>query len=990
MEAARIVELWVPATGRVGSGYLLSPTLVLTACHVLLGNPPGARVEIRPLEPSGDRQLIWAVAKVSWPTQLGDEVPELDAALLSVADPMWEPAFEEPLVRFGTVLGNKQVACWGVGFPQSETRPDGVRDTLPVNGEVDPWLGMKSAKMTVHVNKGVAPHAVAGRSGWAGASGTALFCGPLLIGVLVIHRSSAGEGRLLRAVPAVALAAAPGFEEVLAAHGLRFSVESAPRPDHERFLHPYLSAVTRATQKHPYPGILNPHHELPPLTSVYLRQEMRDERAQQAVTADEVLARDDAVVLVANAGGGKSTLLRLWAWKLARGFTIGSPSQVPVLVQAAALITEPNNGTPFGDILAAAVTSDLSPWLHEALPAELFRGPPAHRAKWLVLIDAMDEVTAEHIHGKLLETLTALDSRFYRIVLATRPSPDLLSPAIKDATQYAIEPFTATGLRTVARNWFSALHLPDPDSAVDIFSQAIRRAGLNQLARTPLVTALLCQIHADNPRTPLPAGRTALYGQFLEMLRRRRDTPGPGSLRDQTTAQMARYGPTALSAAHNVLDHLPILLEHLAATRLGGNTTEALGVVSSHPVASRPVAVPAGTWSAFLDTSLRRSGLLTVQSDNHVFLHQTLLEYLAACHVFRDPPLNGRFLQRAFCRPRRLAPGRDAPGVRPRLWGWRYWCPPAGTSSYSGFVIEMARGIDDQTVRLYLALLSSPRAGLHGCRFIAEQILQGTLIPTEVATAAAELAFCTATARAEKSRHRVEAAGYLANLGDARAADIWHTLAADTSLGSYDLVRAARTLTELEDPRAADIWNALATGAALDDRDRTRGAAELAALHDPRIADVWHALATDTNAGGDSRVHAAIELAALHDPRTADAWHALATDTNAGGDSRVHAAIELAALHDPRIADVWHALASDTNADAKSRVQAGSNLADLGDPRDGDTLYAIATDTTLDGSSRVKAGVRLAALGDPRVAERSFYGYFRNWARPGPASPDDS
>ncbi len=64
MDAARVVEVWVPGQRRVGSGYLLADRLALTAYHVVQGAGNGARVEVRPLpaEPGP-----WLESRVCWP-----------------------------------------------------------------------------------------------------------------------------------------------------------------------------------------------------------------------------------------------------------------------------------------------------------------------------------------------------------------------------------------------------------------------------------------------------------------------------------------------------------------------------------------------------------------------------------------------------------------------------------------------------------------------------------------------------------------------------------------------------------------------------------------------------------------------------------------------------------------------------------------------------------------------------------------------------------
>ena len=445
MDAARVVEVWVPGKRRVGSGYLLADRLALTAYHVVQGAGNGARVEVRPLsaEPGP-----WLESRVCWPDGPVDIAasPERDAALLLIDAPQ-APGPLPGRVRFGQVTGQDRVPCAGVGFPAMEKRPDHVRDTARVLGKADPLHAFKSTLLTIHIDEGVVPP----RGGWAGASGTALFCGPLLIGVLATDRNTAASASVLGAVPITALAELPGFRSMLAQHGVELSIEPAPVPDTERLLAPYLEAVAKAAREHPYPGILP--GRLPPLTAVYLRQDLRlspapeqaDGDAAKAVaqeivlTADDVLAHTGNGIVAGDPGGGKSSLLRIWAADLASQFTHGHAGQVPVLVQAAALVSD--HPVPLPDALAAAATAELSAYgLNETLPPQFFRTPPEYRMRWLVLVDGLDEVTAADRRRKLLNILAAQDPHLYRIVVATRPAAASEVADLGTAARYSCSP----------------------------------------------------------------------------------------------------------------------------------------------------------------------------------------------------------------------------------------------------------------------------------------------------------------------------------------------------------------------------------------------------------------------------------------------------------------------------------------------------------------------------------------------------------------------
>lgn len=351
----------------MGTGYLLADRLVLTSYHVVQDVAPGGRVEVRPLEVP--QRTGWLAAARCWPHEAVDldAAPDHDAALLVIDGPhgAGPPA---GTVRFGRITGQDKVPCVGLGFPDAEARPGSRRDTMPVRGHVDALHARRSGMLTVHVDEGVVPRRLAGRSGWAGSSGTALFCGPLLVGVLATDRPVAQDASVPGAVPVPTLAGLPGFRDTLAAHGVGLGLEHAsPAARHPA---DYLTAAHRAATEHPYAGVLP--GTAPTLAAVYQRQQVRllDHDAADghheahaafaaagATAADDVLADPPACVVVTGPGGGKSSLLRTRVAEGTARLLDGSGGAViAVLVPAAALTAE----LPLRRALAEAVTADLT------------------------------------------------------------------------------------------------------------------------------------------------------------------------------------------------------------------------------------------------------------------------------------------------------------------------------------------------------------------------------------------------------------------------------------------------------------------------------------------------------------------------------------------------------------------------------------------------------------------------------------------------------
>src|SRR3712207_9516377 len=128
IDRQRVTEVYaVGASGtRVGSGYLITDHLVLTARHVV----DGARsIEARPLGSS------WSAATVAW----SDE--PTDAALLDVEGRSPGAGVTPP--RLGRIDGRAPLAQTAVGFPAAHVRVGGVGEGEQDFGHVPPLTSLE-------------------------------------------------------------------------------------------------------------------------------------------------------------------------------------------------------------------------------------------------------------------------------------------------------------------------------------------------------------------------------------------------------------------------------------------------------------------------------------------------------------------------------------------------------------------------------------------------------------------------------------------------------------------------------------------------------------------------------------------------------------------------------------------------------------------------------------------------------------------------------
>jgi hypothetical protein len=142
--------------------------------------------------------------------------------------------------------------------------------------------------------------------------------------------------------------------------------------------------------------------------------------------------------------------------------------------------------------------------------------------------------------------------------------------------------------------------------------------------------------------------------------------------------------------------------------------------------------------------SLHGSGLLTLRAGKAVFLHQTLLEYLAARHATRDEPARAH-AYKALNRPARYWPWTataDIPqGIRRPRWGRRFWMPPSEhADSFVGFLLDIGYAEATEAPLILDPVLKRlvTHGGVEGCAFIARQTQLGTRLPDSITGTAAE------------------------------------------------------------------------------------------------------------------------------------------------------------------------------------------------------------------------------------------------------------
>ncbi|WP_048552891.1 S1 family peptidase, partial [Nostocoides japonicum] len=209
------------AAGRVyeelGSGLLVTDDLVLTAAHVVF-DADGPM----PVEASLPGSAAPLAGEVVWPLPRGD----VDVALVRVTGAHHLPdRGRSP--RWGRFTTSRTGQCVdAAGFP-AVLKEGPSRVSYQLVGHLNPQGAQGLGRHLVSVEDPPADPGPGRPSPWEGMSGAAVFCGPVLVGVIVIDTPGFARD-LLTAVPADTVLTDPMARELLGLDAGARSVELEP------------------------------------------------------------------------------------------------------------------------------------------------------------------------------------------------------------------------------------------------------------------------------------------------------------------------------------------------------------------------------------------------------------------------------------------------------------------------------------------------------------------------------------------------------------------------------------------------------------------------------------------------------------------------------------------------------------------------------------------------------------------------------------------
>ncbi|WP_251095613.1 trypsin-like peptidase domain-containing protein [Streptomyces sp. Caat 7-52] len=731
----------------------------------------------------------------------------------------------------------------------------------------------------------------------------------------------------------------------------------------------YLRLVAKAADAQPYPVLRGVDPDIP-LSSVFVRRQAsatargtEPERAGQPdasvpdqvrLPAEVLFGLDEDVVLVGAPGSGKSSLLRAAVRELAgRWEREGRQREdwnrlVPVRVHALDLDTDETGPAA----LAAGLRVELSEQWDTAEPwsGSLFAGPPAAGARWLIMVDGLDEINDSVRRQKVMRRLGHLreedpEHRVYLCLVATRPLPGRELPTAW-GRRFELMPLEPGELTGFAEKWFRALGVDEWRQSAERFTAELRNAGMTDPARNPLMASMLCQLFFLNQKAALPRGRAAAYDAFVKSMHERAPARSGSGPEEQTRAFLRdrRYSPDVERVLEQLPGRLPASLRALALARHDGDRRSAVDLLTERSAG----LFPPGTAPKDRDEPVRRlmpellrtSGLLVEDGTGFTFVHQTFGEFLTAQAIVGDPRRSSAEFQRVFGLPAMVAAlGGAWLGVR-----------TPGTDSLTRFLVEAWNAHAQWRPRLSRVLgRIAPTA--EGARFVAAVVADGAELDAGVLKSA------TDTLHLKAQGGDLASAAALARMGDRRGDRILWEKASSDSWAPQEQIAAAQVLADLGDPRGI---NALHTMATTHPALAMEAAEELARRGDQRGADLLRGAIRDPDTDTDLLLKAAAAAARLDAAAIPEELVARAFEPRCPARSRIAVAQYLDRHADARGADALAGMVRNppSDCDALLPLQAlGGMLSHTTKPSGHarTALRTLAADRTLPVTLRLTA-----------------------------------
>lgn len=456
----------------VGAAFLVSEHLVATCAHVVkkAGAEVGGEISLR----LSDGTNIGAIVESElWPNV--DDVDAEDISILTLKKPIENI---EP-IKFGSSSETKGHNFSTFGFPNKGQELSGSGEIIgQATIDKKSFLQLRSPEVT------------------PGFSGAPVFDDDTgrVVGMVVSITPPNKYQRLGTTAFAIPAETIHKFYEELKLH-LPEEIEV------------YMEAVSRSCREIPSVGTKSIF-----LDEIYVKQNV-SHAVNGSITADtEIVPINDAIlkfqkiIIIGNAGMGKSTLLRHITSQIAEK-RFYEKSILPILISAKGLAERKTS-------FERALREQIEVELEKRLPYELPNGflndwQRKAGGRWLISLDGVDEIRDPYQKKEFISNLSEYPwPPNSTVVITSRPDPSITFPDIYQKIE--LVPFRKKQTEEFIDLWFR----DNLEKRVKL--KQVLNANLNILGDNPLLLTLVAQIF--DRQDSLPNDQIDLYDYFINLL----------------------------------------------------------------------------------------------------------------------------------------------------------------------------------------------------------------------------------------------------------------------------------------------------------------------------------------------------------------------------------------------------------------------------------------------------------------------------------------
>jgi hypothetical protein len=371
-----------------------------------------------------------------------------------------------------------------------------------------------------------------------------------------------------------------------------------------------------------------------------LKGSSEEELKRQQVDWQDARHRELRIVVLADPGMGKSTLLRMevgtTVQQAYQALDAGKPLKeitVPLLIRLSTLADELTT-LPTEDAILKIMQerhSHLLKYQNNAAVAFLngFLRQQLLNGKCLLLLDALDEVPDEK-RQKLLERLNEFAAAYKTCpIVGTSRIVGYGGRLVDGAKDMEIVPFTPAQTEQYIETWFRTAQPFLQNQAISArgLIQALReRPQIAGLAQNPLLLSLICSLYQQDQLT-LPARRSQIYQQAVNCMLGEWNQTRSNHNADRTAAKIRLLEELAYHFTcegqevfdyDDLYDWVESYLEEDAPRDLRDDKTGALIAELSE------------------DDGILQKLYRDKQDDQYLFLHRTFQEYFTASYLRRS------------------------------------------------------------------------------------------------------------------------------------------------------------------------------------------------------------------------------------------------------------------------------------------------------------------------------------------------------------------